>query len=164
MSKFIPLTQGMTAAVDDIDADLMRFKWHTKFNDRQYYASRDEFRISKGKIIKIRMHQIILQRMIGRLLKPHEYVDHINGDGLDNRRENLRLATKSQNAMNARKRSDNSSGYKGVTYHKQKNRWTAEIRVNKERIYLGCFTTPEDAYSAYCEAAKKHFGEFARLD
>lgn len=93
---------------------------------------------------------------------PSGDIDHINGDKSDNRLENLRVANRSQNMSNTGLRRDNSSGYKGVTWHAQSRKWRALIHVNKKQTHLGLFDTPEKAYAAYCAAAKEVFGEFAK--
>ena len=90
-------------------------------------------------------------------------VDHINGDRLDNRRENLRIVTNWQNQMNRGMTINNSSGYKGVRLRRS-GKWEAQIRVNKKAIFLGRFYDKLDAAHAYDDAAKKYFGEFARLN
>jgi hypothetical protein len=92
-----------------------------------------------------------------------DQVDHINAVKDDNRFSNLREATCSQNMHNQGKRKHNTSGFKGVSYHKAARKWTAQIKVNWKCNYLGLFKTPEEAHAAYCEAAKKHHGEFARF-
>jgi hypothetical protein len=89
-------------------------------------------------------------------------IDHINRDKSDNRIENLRIATRPQNNSNSKRRRDNSSGYTGVTWHAQSGKWRALIHVNKKQKHLGLFSTPEEAYAAYCVAAKAVFGEFAK--
>jgi hypothetical protein len=94
---------------------------------------------------------------------PRGDLDHINGDRADNRRSNLRLADRTQNNANARRRSDNTSGHKGVSRHGQCNRWQARIRVRGRTIYLGLHKTQEAAAAAYDAAAREHFGEYARL-
>jgi hypothetical protein len=93
---------------------------------------------------------------------PDGTIDHANGNRDDNRFSNLRSATYSQNQWNARTRVDNSSGLKGASFHKRAGRWMATICVNRKQHYLGLHDTPEAAHAAYCEAARKHFGEFAR--
>jgi hypothetical protein len=93
-------------------------------------------------------------------LSRHEVVDHINHDTLDNRRENIRLATKSQNSANQRKHKDNRSGFKGVR-KSHDNGWSALVCINRKLIYVGTFSTPEDAHVAYMQAAKIYHGEFA---
>jgi hypothetical protein len=91
------------------------------------------------------------------------HVDHINCNPLDNSFVNLRLATNAQNACNRGKPSTNSSGYKGVTWKKLKNKWSAQIMINCKKKNLGYFNTPEEAHAAYCKAAKELHGDFARV-
>ncbi len=95
---------------------------------------------------------------------PKSRIDHRNMDRADNRFENLRLTTNSQNMANMHKRRSNVSGYKGVTWHPKIQRYTANIKVGMKPIYLGCFTDPASAHEAYRKAAAKHFGEFARFE
>jgi HNH endonuclease/AP2 domain len=92
---------------------------------------------------------------------PSLHIDHINGDRLDNRLENLRLATDLQNMHNCPKTSRNKSGYKGVHWDKWRNSWRATIRVNGKSIKLGRFDDPALAHKAYCAAADRYFKEFA---
>lgn len=92
-------------------------------------------------------------------------VDHINGNPSDNRIENLRLATRLQNAANRKMHKNNLSGYKGVyldSRRKNVKQWRASIVVQKKKLSLGIFSSPEDAHEAYKKAAEKYFGEFAR--
>jgi hypothetical protein len=94
-------------------------------------------------------------------------VDHINGSGLDNRRENLRPATASQNGMNKKAKRGSRSPYKGVTFladTKRSRPWAAKIKVGEKFLDLGRFTNPRDAALAYDQGARKHFGEYARLN
>lgn len=106
------------------------------------------------------MHRLILGTSVGM------EVDHVNGDGRDNRRVNLRLATHSQNMANQRKRRDGiSSRYKGVWYERRRKRpWRAKIKVRGRQVNLGYFETEEEAAYAYNLAALEHFGGFARLN
>lgn len=91
-------------------------------------------------------------------------VDHKDNNGLNNQRENLRLASGSQNKANCAKYSNNTSGYKGVTLRKERNTWRAQIRVNNKLIILGCFVDKEEAARAHDKAALLYFGEFAQLN
>jgi len=103
------------------------------------------------------MHREVLSLPRGNGL----YVDHINGDGLDNRKCNLRVANHSQNHMNERLRCDNKSGFKGVT-RITRGGWQATITAAGKTLYLGSFATPEAAYEARCAAAARYHGEFSR--
>jgi hypothetical protein len=103
------------------------------------------------------LHKYILGNPQGKC------VDHINLNTHDNRKKNLRICTSSQNICNQKRRIDNKSGYKGVCYKSDRNKWRAEIGINKKRIHLGYFNTPEEAYKAYCEASKKYNKEYGRF-
>lgn len=124
MAKIIRLTQGKVTLVDDDDYEwLNQWKWQFAIN----YARRTDYTNGKKNVF---MHRIILDA-------PNDYrVDHINGDKLDNRRENLRLATFLENAQNSKIRKDNKSGYKGVHWHKASGKWAAKIRVNNRSIHF----------------------------
>lgn len=94
---------------------------------------------------------------------PSDKIDHRDGDPFNNRWDNLRQATSSQNNCNQRRRSDNSSGYKGVHFHRATGQYVAELRLNGKRVYIAYFVTAEAAHEAYCVAAEKYHGEFARV-
>jgi len=93
---------------------------------------------------------------------PEADIDHINGNRDDNRRSNLRTATRSQNNGNARRRKDNSSGFKGVSFHPQTKKWRAAIHIKGRKHHIGLFQTPEEAHDAYINKANVAFGEFAK--
>jgi hypothetical protein len=158
MTITIELTQGRFTQIDDIDADLAKLKWYAVTVHGSFYAVRHSARPNRAMVY---LHRIILERMIGRSLTKTEFTDHINGNPLDNRRANLRLATNTENMRNRGKYRTNTSGYKGVDWRRGAGKWRAVIKVNGKQIYLGLFTTPELAHAAYCEAAKKYHGEFA---
>ena len=156
----IPLTKGYNAIVDACDIDLAAFKWTASVSRTgPVYAMRQFIR--DGKQENDSIHRAVLSRVIGRLLLRNEYVDHINGDGLLNTRANLRLATKAQNAANQKVRSDNASGYKGVSWSKVSQKWRARIKVGGREFGLGLFATAELAHAAYVVAAIKYQGEYA---
>lgn len=164
MSIEVALTKGYTALIDEIDADLAVLKWTAKTNKRNVYAMRSigDYRIKPAK--NIGMHQIILERILGRPLENGELPDHKNCNSLDNTRSNIRLANQTQNHANQRLSSRNTSGYKGVTYFKRTGRWVAKIKKNRVTKCLGYYDTPEEAAIAYNIAAIDLFGEFARLN
>ena len=108
-------------------------------------------------------HRIVWELHNGKI--PEGFVvDHINGIRDDNRIENLRICTFQENHFNRGKQSNNKSGYKGVSWHKQKQKWVAQIKIEGRNKFLGFFTDPEKAYEAYCEKALLHYGSFAKLD
>jgi hypothetical protein len=92
------------------------------------------------------------------------HTDHINGNGLDNRKCNLRTCSNTNNQRNSKLRADNTSGYKGVSWTKNKNKWIVHIKVEKKQIYLGVYTCLIAAAKAYDRAAKEHFGEYANTN
>ncbi len=155
----IELTQGYKTIVDDEDADLAELKWCLRMLKRPYAARSKNLGYTT---LTIPMHRVILSRMLGRELAKGEYVDHADGDGLNNQRSNLRLATISQNNRNKGNSRNNTSGYKGVVWRGGK--WNAQIRFNHKCLHLGCFDIIEDAARAYNEAALKYHGEFAYLN
>lgn len=152
--KEISLTRGYLAVVDDEDFDwLNQWKWAYTGNGYAYRSIR-----TKEGVKHLSMHRQILQVL------PNLQVDHINGNGLDNRRGNLRTCTHRQNCLNKRGFSVHNHGFKGMNYRKERNRWQAQIRVNGKNIHLGYYKTPEEAALAYNVAAVDHFGEFALLN
>jgi hypothetical protein len=109
-------------------------------------------------------HRVIAERMIGRKLLGAERVDHINGNGTDNRRENLRVVTHAQNLMNRPGWRKSSSKYKGVTFYKRDQKWQAKICPSGKTMHLGYFDQELDAAKAYNAAAMQHFGKYAVLN
>lgn len=155
MSRTIELTRGFRAVVDDEDYDRLVGigKWQANVTGGQVYAIHSQ---NRGRLY---MHRVLVP---GATL-----VDHINGDGLDNRRANLRRATPAQNSRNMRPlATPTSSRFKGVARQPRSaiNPWRAYIRINGRSSWLGVFPTQEEAARAYDAAARKHFGEFARLN
>ena len=153
--KTIPLSQGKVAMVDDEDYEyLIRWKWYaSRGHSGIFYAARNNHPDSP-----LKMHRFILQ-----LEKGDRAVDHKDGDGLNNQKNNLRICSNAENVRNKRISPKNTSGYKGVCFEKQTGKWKAQITVNYDHHNLGRFSTKELAYQSYCEAAKRLHGEFARV-
>lgn len=157
MSKEILLSQGQTALVDDDDYEwIAQWSWSAVKSHGIWYARRGG-RVGE-KTSQVKMHRQIMDA------KPGEVIDHIDFDGLNNCRANLRICTNQQNRFNQRPHAGKGSPFKGVFFAKDIGFWRACICINRNRIYLGCFRTAEDAARAYDEAAKTHFGEFAYLN
>lgn len=151
--KIIPLTQGKVAIVDDDDyARICHYKWHAAKNRHVWYARRCE----NNKLVP--MHRDILCYFGA------SPIDHRNGDGLDNRKENLRVSTHSLNQINRKHRTKSASRYRGVSYHKRDSVWFSGITKNGTYTYLGRFKDEISAAIAYNNAAKKLFGEDAQLN
>jgi hypothetical protein len=153
MTIQVPLSRGLFATIDAADTALVaQFRWYARPKDAKslgFYAF-----AKPTQKITIYMHRLLLAAPAGM------QVDHVDGDGLNNRRSNLRLATQQLNNVNREYTS--ASGFRGV--YRNKNRWRAMIDVRKRHINLGNYVDPADAARAYYAAARKYFGEFARLN
>lgn len=155
--RTISLTKGKVALVDDADyARASQYKWHAVKRKRTWYPSR---LINMGS----KRHQLFLHAF---LLEPMDglQVDHRDGDGLNCTRANMRLCTPAENTRNRRRPVTNTSGYKGVSWHKLRGKWIAWIGLNGRNKYLGLFESKRSAAQAYNEAALKYYGEFACLN
>lgn len=152
--------------VDDEDyEELIKYTWHVAYRYTAIgiaYAyrrtSKEEQAIGYKKAIA--MHRQIL----GVVLKPDIEIDHKNGDTLDNRKENLRIVTRSQNSMNRTKQDNTVSVYKGVSLDARRGKWKAKLNKDGREYWLGYFATQEDAARAYNNKAMELFGDFARLN
>jgi len=158
-ARWVALTKGMFALVDETDfVDVSRWNWCVMECVGLWYAMRGrtpEEVLSSGKKAPVLLHRYLLH-------EPFEEVDHRNGDGLDNRRENLRASTHAQNMMNSPSRVG-SSRFKGVSL--SRGRWRATIRDDYRTVHLGRFDTEKEAAHAYDEAARRlHGSEFARVN
>lgn len=152
----IPLTRGKYAIVDTMDLPLVSHKLWRAINEQHlWYATSGSGQ--KG------YSQVMMHRIIAAAPKGVQ-VDHINGDGLDNRRANLRLCTSLENSRNRRISISNTSGYKGVHWVRHLAKWEARITIRGERFSLGCYVCAADAARAYNDRAIVEFGEFAKLN
>lgn len=146
MPKKVPLNDGHFAIVDDEDYEVLsRFKWHVVKDDKGKYLYA---------ITKIRMHRFVLNVPSGM------FVDHINGDTLDNRKSNLRICTNAENQQNTKSRGG-SSRYKGVSYQRKTGKWMAAFIANKVHYYCGLFNNEEDAALAVDKKRAEVMGHFA---
>ena len=156
----IPLTQGKYTIVDPDDyRRISKHKWCAVKIGRTFYAART-IRTKPGKQRQVAMHRRIID------VPDNMFVDHINRNGLDNRKANLRPATHTQNIRNRAKYKNRTYGskYKGVTWHRQHNLWQAQIRVKRKSIFLGSFHNELQAAKAYDRAARKYHRQFAALN
>ena len=154
----IALPEGSLALIDDCDLErLSGYHWHEFApSGKRIYVSTEVWSHCKRK--RVYMHRIVLAA-------PDDLqVDHINGDGLDNRRCNLRLATQAENSAN-RSKTHGRFAYKGLRFHAGRRKpWAAQITQNYKAITIGYYATPAEAAAAYDEKAQELFGEFARLN
>lgn len=159
--RTIELTQGFVTTVDDEDYErLNSYKWcvHNASKENTQYAIRKSRKSEGGKRSNIRMHSFIMNCPLGMV------VDHIDGNGLNNQRSNLRLATTAENSRNSRISKRNTSGYKGVYFHSRDKKWIARIKVNVKYKVI-CYTKNViEAAIAYNKAALEYYGQFASLN
>lgn len=155
----IPLTRGFVALVDDEDAEwARRWKWRAN-GTRWVYAARTESRVDAGQKRRLLlMHRLMLGDPSG------VFIDHADGNTLNNCRSNLRLATPSQNTINSRRPAGLAGTLKGVHWDARRSVYYARVRINGRAKYKYSFATPEAAHEAYVQLAKEHFGEFARFE
>lgn len=149
----IKLTRGKFSIVDDEDYEKASLiTWHLFPGRCTDYAITNK----EGK--SLFLHRFIMDAPKGL------QVDHINGNGLDNRKENLRLCTSTENKRNTKKHKRNKSGYRGVSLDSRSGKYRAQISTGEKILHLGLFADPEDAARSYDEAAKKYHGKFASLN
>ena len=158
--RTIPLSQGQTAIVSArVYDEISKYKWYASWSihTNSFYARR-QVRLQNGTQRSIGMHRQVLGLDRGSVNE----VDHINKDTLDNRDENLRVATHSQNLRNRGATKTNTSGFKGVYWDKERGKWRAQIMLNRRNFILGRFITAQKAHIAYCAAARQMHGDYQR--
>lgn len=156
-TREIPLTRGKVAIVDAADYEaLITMKWYATKRGPCWYAASC---VPSGR--RPRLHILMHRLLMGAW--PGIQVDHINGNGLDNRRPNLRFADARQNKQNAGPPKNNKSGHKGVSWHASTSKWQAHIKYGGRTYYLGIFADKREAALAYENAARKLYGDFARF-
>lgn len=153
MTKLIKLTRGYSAVIDEADhAEVAQYRWHARVDNHVVYAARNAKKAGGG-YSTLRLHTF---------LTGWSRVDHIDGNGLNNCRSNLRAATALENNQNASKRAAAYSQYKGVSWCKRERRWFAQIQHRRQHRHLGYHATEVEAALAYDAAARELFGAFAR--
>lgn len=150
---YVPLSKGLVAVIDADDYDIVAgINWYAQKSGRTFYAKTNLPRVN-GRQGFLQMHTLITG---------FDITDHIDGDGLNNRKFNLRPATKKENMRNRRTLSNNTSGFKGVTFRKDRGVWQARIMVDRKSVNLGFYACPKEAHNAYCRASSEMHGEFGR--
>lgn len=154
---YVPLTKGYEAVIDAADVPkVSRWNWCARVQSNTVYAIRTHK--VQGVQSTMLMHRLLMQGGIDGL-----EVDHIDGNGLNNRQENLRPATRSENLRNTRISRRSTTGCKGVMVHKKSGRFRAQIQINGVVRHLGYFSTKEAAAAAYAEASAQLHGSFGRV-
>lgn len=154
-------TSGIEFTVDDEDAFFLRLNWNAQFQKNgKLGAIVTCLKGSDSKWHTYSLHRSIMKQSRGNGL----VVDHIDGNPANNCRSNLRVCTQGENTRNKARSSNNTSGFKGVSWDMQHRKWKADIMCKNKHIHLGYFDTPEAAHEAYCQATKKYHGEFARTE
>ncbi len=152
--KEIKLTQNKVAYVDDEDFDyLNQYKWYAQKSYNTFYAVRGDY--SKGKPKQIRMHRVIMNVKESKMM-----IDHIDRNGLNNCKSNLRVCSNAENQWNTGLNARNKSGVKGVHFDKERNKWTAQIRHKGKVYFLGRYKDIKEAIKNYNNKAKELRGQF----
>jgi hypothetical protein len=160
--KLLPLTKGYHAMVDDDDYYwVSQFNWQAIELNGAIYARRNK---KKGILKSNEPYEIYLHRVIMKCVDKEKVVDHIDHDGLNNIKSNLRICSKDDNKIYTTSHKNSSSKYLGVSYDRARNKWNAQLKYNGQRILAKRYNTEAEAAEAYNLIAKKHFGEFANLN
>jgi hypothetical protein len=152
----LDVAHGRTALLDAADVPLIEGRlWRTRKGKHTFYVETRDAQLG-GRVSTALLHRVLMTPPAGMV------VDHINGDGLDNRRQNLRVVSVAQNNLNSRVRRDSVSGVKGAFYRSRTGRYYSRIKVAGRYVGLGSFLTAEEAADAYAKASALHHGEFGR--
>lgn len=153
--KFIPLTKGQSAIIDDADYEFLnQFRWFVKKDGYAIAWTREN-----GKRKWLKMHRLVVAA------NPSEMVDHVDKNKLNNQRANLRICSDSQNKQNTNKKvGQYTSKYKGVSWQKRRRKWHAYVTIGGRKIHLGSYDQELEAAQKYDSEAKKIFGVFASLN
>lgn len=152
----IKLFSGEMVKIDEEDYEIIKnYKWRLNKTKKYKYAVAYKLK-SKNKTV-------VMHRLIMKATK-RQMIDHINGDGLDNRKLNLRFCNKSLNAANSCLHRDNKSGYKGVHWSNRDKKWYSQITLNYKQRLIGLYDNKDDAACAYDKVAQELFGKFARIN
>lgn len=158
---FVTLSKGYVAVIDATDVPIVDgYNWCAKIDRRSDGTVRSVYAVRNskhdGRNTLVHLHRVLLCAPEGL------EVDHKDGDGLNNRRSNIRLASRRENQRNQRRNTSNSSGVKGVSFYKSRAKWHARIKRDGKRFHLGFFASLEEAASAYKQASAQMHGEFGR--
>ena len=158
----IQISKDHSAIIDDDDTIVVnKYNWHIKPGRQTVYAETSVWLSKEKRVSTISMHRLILGLRIG----DKRQVDHVDGNGLNNSKSNLRIASSKQNAHNRPSQNGSISRYKGVTFHKRIKKWHAYIRVDNKLLHLGYHESEDCAAIAYNNAALKYFDkDFVRLN
>lgn len=157
--KEIPLTKGKVALIDDDDYEYIN-QWRWKLSTSGYAIRTVCLKNDLGinRFTSLIMHRVIMNA------KKSEVIDHVDCDRLNNTKNNLRFCSIGENCRNRVKTKKNTSGYKGVSWHKRDKRWIASIKINGIGVHLGSYIDVIEAANTYDKAAKKYFGKFAKTN
>jgi hypothetical protein len=157
------ILDGFEVLIDEEDLALVsQYRWYI---NKSKIPRKNHRYFRTQQLYNPKPYIILLHRLImGCVCNDGLFIDHINCNPFDCRKENLRICTPQQSAKNCRKYSTNTSGYKGVCWNRKRVMWEAQISVNNKHIHLGFFKSRLTAYAAYCEASKKYHKEFGRIE
>lgn len=159
MIKEILLSSGKITFVDEEDYQrVIQYNWWSQIRKNNVWYAKVRMRLPGGERRLVSLHRFIMN------CHSDDQIDHIDHDGLNNCKDNLRICTASQNRQNERKRNNTSSQFKGVCWDRNRRMWLARIKVDKKLYNLGRFNSEQQAAKVYDLAAIKHFGPFACLN